>query len=116
MTDTAIKTGKTEPIQMTAAELRELPEYSCSLPTGTTIGKQWKCDYAAFGRKPPGSPKEWWMAEYVDDPAPDMVGIVWRRIIVIEPYRAPNRFVAWLVRSRLLIPPRYQVARAEATP
>ena len=99
-----------EPIRMTAGELRELLEYSCSLPTGTKIGKTWKRNNAAYGRRPPGTPPDWWMGEYVEDPDPELVGIVWRKIIVMEPYRAPNRFVGWLARVGLFTPPKMVAA------
>ena len=73
------------------AELRALPEYSCTIPTGTTPGKRWRCDvhegrrHAVFLRqldlkregKPPLDPErvvayldkwapEWQIVEYVE--------------------------------------------------
>lgn len=38
---------------MTKAKLDELPEYSCSLPTGTTPGKKWKRDVNFHARRDP---------------------------------------------------------------
>lgn len=39
-----------EVVRLTWAELKALPEYSCSLPTGTTIGKRWKKNQHAYHR------------------------------------------------------------------
>ena len=54
---------------MTRREFEDLPQYSCSLPTGQTIGKRWKRDLTAFsisraralkeGKEPPAP--EWIM-------------------------------------------------------
>lgn len=60
-------------------ELKELLEYSCSLPTGTTIGKRWKCDDSKYKR--PDSEPNWWVGEYVEHPDPEMVGIEWSRVV-----------------------------------
>lgn len=47
-------------------EFRELPEYSCTNPTGTTVGKIWKAKRCG----------EWFLREYVELPnEPDMIGI-----------------------------------------
>lgn len=51
-----------------------LLEYSLTLPTGKYLGKVWK-------RKK--SEDEWVLGEYVADPDPKMVGIVWREIVLI---------------------------------
>lgn len=82
-------------VTLTASELAELPEYSCSLPTGTTIGKRWRRNRAAYARGTvvglhpfDGTPiveypdEEWWLGEYVDIGEPERVGIVWRRVRV----------------------------------
>ena len=59
------------------AELAKLPEYSCSLPTGTTIGKRWRRD-VHFNKPPAGRPApEWCIGEYFDDGTPGMVAIRW---------------------------------------
>jgi len=62
-------------ILLTTDEFDSLPEYSSSLPTGTTIGKRWICknDYD-------NESKGWVMGEYVDHPDPSKVGILWRDI------------------------------------
>lgn len=38
---------------MDERELRDLPEYSTTLPTGTTIGKRWKCNRLAYALRDP---------------------------------------------------------------
>lgn len=47
---------------VTPEEFEALPEYSCSIPTGKTVGKRWKCkvDYydASAG---------WLLREYAED-------------------------------------------------
>lgn len=74
--------------EVTAQELADLPEYSCSIPTGTTIGKRWKKDLRAYDRNPVAVTEravlgpEWVMGEYVDDPDPELIGIRWTRIKV----------------------------------
>lgn len=59
-------------------DLFALPEYSCSIPTGTTIGKQWRCDVHAYrSRAAPAEFHEWRIGEYVEHPDPHTVGIKW---------------------------------------
>lgn len=77
-------------IALTQRELDALPEYSCSTPTGTRIGKRWKRNknaYPALAGKPP----EWWQGEYYELPESDpdkvvrgveQIGIRWSRILV----------------------------------
>ena len=52
-----------------------LLEYSSSLPTGTTIGKQWKTQMGD------GS---WWLREYIDIGDPQVVGITSKHIIIVK--------------------------------
>lgn len=70
-----------ETLQLTQAEFDALPEYSESLPTGTTIGKRWKreCrDGWVVGEYTSKEPKDrgdvvriqWYLPEIVDGPAP----------------------------------------------
>ena len=83
-----------ELVELTRREFDELPEYSCTLPTGTTIGKKWKCNRNAYrGRdtaisdaeeKITGIPINWWMGTYVDHPDPKLVGIKWQKIQLKE--------------------------------
>lgn len=70
-------------VYLTYNELKDLPEYSCSLPTGTIEGKRWKRDMN-FGnyKKNPDLQPDWVMGEYVDHPDPQKIGIEWSRIIV----------------------------------
>lgn len=58
-------------IHLTESEFAALPEYSCSLPTGTTYGKRWKCHTAA------GRASTWFMGEYYDCGSRTEVGIRW---------------------------------------
>lgn len=85
---------------MTRAELEQLAEYSCSIPTGTSLGKRWRCNRDAYrarvtiGLHPfdgtpvlqPLWPPDWWLGEYVPHPEgdPQKVGIQWRKIEVHE--------------------------------
>jgi hypothetical protein len=90
---------KLEPVvQLTQREFDSLGEYSLSLPTGTTLGKKWKCNRNE--RRPPVRinltetyyfripwPPDWWLGEYVPYYCPDkqdeFVGIDWKRIEVV---------------------------------
>jgi len=47
--------------EMSMAEFNSLPEYSRSLPTGTTQGKVWK---RHVNWNKPEESKEWWLGEY----------------------------------------------------
>lgn len=60
----------TLPIESQA--LRELPEYSCSIPTGVTAGKRWKRDsmWHAKRRLGPGEPM-WVVCEFYEIPGRD---------------------------------------------
>jgi hypothetical protein len=60
---------------MSPAEFADLSEYSSSLPSGTYVGKLWKCRAASGPR--------WLLGEYVDDATPGMIGIRWRHIHVV---------------------------------
>ena len=52
--------------------LKRMDEYSCSLPTLTTIGKRWRC-----ATKYTGPRTEWKIATFVEHPNPERVGIEW---------------------------------------
>lgn len=65
---------------LTKKQFDELDEYSCSIPTGTTIGKRWK---RSNSYSDPKGELKWWMGEYVKQKIP-FVGIVWKRIFVRE--------------------------------
>lgn len=79
------------PVRLTSSEFNALGEYSCSLPTGVTVGKRWKRNANAYRQADPdrvdpltgmalGWPAEWWLGEFIEDPDPKMVGIIWRPI------------------------------------
>ncbi len=70
-----------ETVLMTQKAFDDLLEYSCSNPTGTTIGKQWKM---GWGR--PDGPLTWYLCEYVDIEEEGHVGIL-RKTIQICPQK-----------------------------
>jgi len=63
-----------EPIRLTMDEFRELLEYSCSYPTGTTIGKCWKAHLGTG---------EWLHREYTKHPTDDSKVLIISRDIII---------------------------------
>lgn len=67
-------------VRLSTPQFEEMPEYSCSLPTGTTIGKRWKRNLN-FGTR---EKAVWWMGEYVEDPEPGRVGIEWKEIEIYD--------------------------------
>ncbi len=67
---------------MSSAEFNQLGEYSCTLPTGTYVGKLWKCQRPYYVR--PGDEVTWWLGEYWDDGTPDRIAIRWRRIHLVD--------------------------------
>ncbi len=69
-----------EQIQMTKDELAELPEYSCSFPTMTTIGKRWKRN-TTFGSPSYSLYGPWMIGEYVESDEPGKVAILWKNVI-----------------------------------
>jgi hypothetical protein len=66
--------------RLTQHEFDALLDYSASLPTGTTIGKQWKRRNDYHDKS-----KGWRLGEYVEHDNPDLVGIRWRDIEIIPP-------------------------------
>lgn len=66
---------------MTQAEFDALPSYSCSLPTGTIVGKRWRRGH------PYANPTHWWLGEYIEHPDPGYVGVRWRLIEVARDVR-----------------------------
>lgn len=58
-----------------ARTLEELPEYSCSMPTGTTIGKTWKRDENAYDSLRCGYGRAWWIGRYEEHPDPAKISI-----------------------------------------
>lgn len=63
-------------LQLTQREFDDLPEYSCTFPTGQTIGKRWKRD-RNFGNRSKTVGPVWDVAEYVEHEDPKLVGIRW---------------------------------------
>lgn len=62
---------------MNQKEFDNLPDYSCSIPSLTTIGKRWKRSESYC------KPREkWLMGEYVEIGSADKVGIKWREIMI----------------------------------
>lgn len=62
-------------LRLTPDEFLALPEYSRSLPTGTTIGKRWRRH----------EPTRIWVGEYFDVGLEDQVGIRWYRPVIRVP-------------------------------
>jgi len=81
-------------LTLTRAELDALPEYSRSLPTGTTIGKRWKRNLAdGHG----GKLKPYWIVgEYYDIDRDDRVGIRWYDVEITDADRPTVRPVGAL--------------------
>lgn len=80
-------------VEMTKGAFDDMLEYSTTLPTGTTLGKRWKCRRPVRddGRGPP----DWYQGEYVEEKDPALkakgyVGIVWKKIKLI-----PTHFAIW---------------------
>lgn len=74
-------TNKLEVERISRSLFDKLPEYSCTIPTGTTIGKVWRRKKDYYDES-----KGWLIGEYVTDPQgdPKMVGIQWREPLIIE--------------------------------
>lgn len=75
---------------MERADLDALPDYSMSIPTGTTIGKRWKRDNnvtrllnGALPDRERGL-NDWWMGEYQPHEDPRYVNIMWLKILVVK--------------------------------
>lgn len=71
------------PVVLSVADFEALAEYSCTLPTGTTIGKRWKCRLPY--RETPGVAPTWYLGEYYDIGDPTEVGVRWSLIVVDAP-------------------------------
>ena len=84
-----------ETIVLTKEQFDKLPEYSCSIPTGTTIGKKWKKNRYAFdpsARDPRTGNiiEEWYLHEYTKHSDPKMVGISTKMIVAILKQKAKH--------------------------
>ena len=68
-----------EELWVTQQELTDLGEYSCSMPTGTYIGKRWKRNLNAYNpcvEYDPDNP-DWIIGEYYDIGSTTDIGIRW---------------------------------------
>lgn len=74
--------------------LLALPEYSCSIPTGTTIGKRWR-RATIWGRRADKPldrypETEWWIGTYVEHTGSDrVVDIKW--VWAVVEFGVPHR-------------------------
>lgn len=88
-----------EVVELTRAEfdwqLLKHGEYSCTLPSATTIGKKWFRNEDVYGRdrvvartetKIVGDFPDWWQGEYVEltPRVENRVGIKWRKVKLKE--------------------------------
>lgn len=81
---------ETPTIRMFKEDFDALLEYSCSLPTGTEIGKRWKRDQNAylplrklfFGWYKPKYRANWFVGEYAESKQEGKVDIIWRKPII----------------------------------
>jgi hypothetical protein len=67
---------------LTLAEWHELGEYSCSLPSGTIVGKRWKRNLDAYASKVT-PPRGWLVGEYYDVGSTTEIGIRWTKPIIV---------------------------------
>ena len=85
---------------ITLEALEALLEYSCSLPTGTTIGKRWRRS-TKFGQSLAAARfTEWMIGTYVEHLDDTKVGIVWtwgqaNRIEPIAAHETDERIPTW---------------------
>src|SRR3954464_7480956 len=69
-------------VALSEAEFKALPNYSCSLPTGTIIGKRWR-RREPYENGPPGTVHTWFMGEYVESDREGYVSVRWYRIQIL---------------------------------
>jgi len=62
-------------VSLTKSEFEKLPDYSCSLPTGATIGKQWKRRNDYYDES-----KGWTRGTYSRRIDAETVAITWEKI------------------------------------
>lgn len=60
------------------ADVDRLPEYSCSVPTGTTIGKRWVCFWPVVPR---GQARQRLLGQYVESDRKGWVAIHWEPLL-----------------------------------
>jgi hypothetical protein len=61
-------------VWLTLEQFKALDEYSCSIPTGTTIGKKWKRRHP-YGHATPNT--VWYQGEFRESSESGMVDIRW---------------------------------------
>lgn len=82
----SVQRGEVEVDLLTEKELMALPNYSCTLPTGTVVGKKWRRDMnepKRFHGHDKTLPELWWTGEFIPDDRPGMIGIRWRRVVIL---------------------------------
>jgi hypothetical protein len=82
----AIKDNKRPVLIVSQKYLDNLYEYSCSLPTGTIVGKRWKRNIHPECNGAAGYPPEktkWIIGEYYDCNEEGKIGIMWWDIKII---------------------------------
>lgn len=73
-----------EKLPISREYLRNLPEYSTSIPTGAIVGKRWKRNPLHREVRSSELPEHLWtVGEYVPHPDPELVGIRWYRVDVV---------------------------------
>lgn len=77
-------------IRLYRYELEMLPEYSCTMPSGTTDWKTWRCD-ENFGT---GRPESWIVGQYVPHEDPTKIRVRAFSIEFLEG-PAPLRYTDW---------------------
>lgn len=78
----------TETARLSCEEFKKLPEYSTTLPTGTTPGKLWKREQSEMRGTEDYKRLGWYIGEYEDIPGdPNHIAINWYKIthIIIPP-------------------------------
>jgi len=71
-------------VKLTRKQLEKYPEYSCSIPTGTKIGKVWRRGEPYVGER-----KQWYLGQYVKEVPGRVEGTVdvlisWIKVIIID--------------------------------
>jgi hypothetical protein len=56
-----------------------LGDYSCTVPSGTVVGKVWK-RHVPLGRR-----GQWWFGQFSRSEYPEMVNIIWRELHIRQP-------------------------------
>jgi hypothetical protein len=60
--------------------LEDLDDYSCTVPSGTVIGKVWR-RHEPYSRSTGNG--AWWLGEYAKCADPEMVTIIWRELFIV---------------------------------